>query len=133
MSTSLNPDTAGHRRRGFTLLEILIAFTLLAIAMGALMQAFSSGLRTADAVSVRMTALLHARAKLEEVGPLIPIEPGVTAGRFADGFDWRVDIAPYAEPDIQPGVVVLREVRVEVSGMSGRPVALTTLRLVVPR
>jgi general secretion pathway protein I len=133
MSTSSNPDTRGHRRRGFTLLEILIAFTLLAIAMGALMQAFSSGLRTADAVSVRMVALLHARAKLEEVGPLIPVEPGVTAGRFADGYDWRVEIAPYAEPDLLLSTILLREVRVEVSGMVGRPVTLTTLRLAVLR
>ena len=45
------------RARGFTLIEILVAFTILAVAMVALVQAFSSGLRGLGSAEASAVAL----------------------------------------------------------------------------
>ena len=56
-------------RGGFTLLEVLIAFAILAVAMTALMQAFSQGLRGLEVAEDYATAIMLARSKMAEVGP----------------------------------------------------------------
>ena len=56
------------RQAGFTLLEVLAAFLVAALALGAVLQSFSSGMRgqsTADAYS---QAALHAASMLARVG-----------------------------------------------------------------
>ena len=46
------------KQKGFSLLEVLVAFSILAIAMGALMQVFATGLRN--------TALAEEWGKLRQ-------------------------------------------------------------------
>ncbi len=90
-----------HRgdRCGFTLLEVLVAFAILAVAMAALMQAFSQGLRSLEAAEDYGTAAMLARSKMAEVGPIIPIEEGEHTGDLANGWQWRVVVLPYAGDD----------------------------------
>ena len=124
-----------HRRgraRGFTLIEILVAFTILAVAMVALVQAFSSGLRGLGSAEASAVALAHARAKLEEIGSVIPLEAGEVAGEFDDGYRWTALIRAHesgdgAELDATP--VQPFEVEVTVSGERGGAVTLRSLRL----
>jgi len=86
-------------RGGFTLLEVLIAFAILAVAMTALMQAFSQGLRSLEAAEDYVTPAMLARSKMAEVGPIIPIEEGEHTGDLANGWQWRVVVLPYAGED----------------------------------
>ena len=86
-------------RGGFTLLEVLIAFAILAVAMTALMQAFSQGLRSLEAAEDYATAAMLARSKMAEVGPITPIEEGEHTGDLANGWQWRVVVLPYAGED----------------------------------
>jgi general secretion pathway protein I len=81
--------------RGFTLLEVLVAFTILAVALVALLRAFSSGLHGLDAAETASIAAQHARSTMAEVGTAIPLEPGAEEGVFDDGFQWRVAIEPH--------------------------------------
>lgn len=128
---SCNRPGAGGGRRGFTLLEILIAFAIMAVALGALMQAFSTGLESSSAARDYAVATMHARSKLEEVGITIPLEAGTATGRFQDGYRWRVDIARADAEAEAAEAVPLDAYGVEVSVAWGdrRSVSLETLRL----
>ncbi len=65
---------------GFTLLETLIAFAILAIFMTALLQVFGTGLRSLRTVDAHAIAMLQARSKLAEVGPLLALTEGPQRG-----------------------------------------------------
>jgi hypothetical protein len=105
---------------------------ILAVTMVALLQAFSSGLRGLDAAQASSTAVLHARSKLDEIGAIIPLEPGSFDGDLDDGFHWRVEIRPFETADgveDSAPTVVPYEVEVQVSWDGGGPVTLQSLRL----
>ncbi|MFQ5466683.1 MAG: prepilin-type N-terminal cleavage/methylation domain-containing protein [Kiloniellaceae bacterium] len=124
---------SNRRRRtgGFTLLEVVVAFTILAVAMVGLMRAFSTGLRGLDAAQVSTAAVMHARSKLEEVGIAIPIEGGEQSGEFDDGYEWRVSMVPLEDPrtsDLAAPVLPYR-VQVTVTAPGGRAFSLDTVRL----
>ncbi len=119
------------------MLEVLVAFTILAVALVALLRAFSSGLRGLDAAETASIAAQHARSKLAEVGTAIPLEPGAEEGAFDDGFRWRVAIEPQELGDEAAAETLpLRpyEVEVTVTGPGGGDpgggaVTLRSLRL----
>ncbi len=122
--------------RGFTLLEVLVAFTILAVALVALLRAFSSGLRGLDAAETASIAVQHARSKMAEVGSAMPLEPGVEEGAFEDGFRWRVAIEPHELGDgaaAETLPLLPYEIEVTVTGTRGGPgsgsVTLRSLRL----
>jgi len=120
------------KSRGFTLLEVLVAFTILAVALVALLRAFSSGLRGLDAAETASIAAQHARSKLAEIGSAIPLEPGAEEGAFDDGFQWRVVIEPQELGDATAVEVVPLlpyAIDVTVTGPRGGEVTLRSLRL----
>jgi general secretion pathway protein I len=78
---------------GFTLLEVLIAFAILAMALAALFQAFSQGIHGSRIAEERAIAIMLARSKLTEVGKSIPLEEGELADEFSNGFVWRLIIS----------------------------------------
>lgn len=88
------PRTDKNRAEGFTLLEVLIAFALLAVTLGATHQVFGSGLKAVERAEQRAVAGLHAQALLDRLGLDLPLRPGTTEGRFEDGQAWRLTIAP---------------------------------------
>jgi general secretion pathway protein I len=81
------------RERGFTLLEVLIAFIIAALALGVMFDASLGGLRASETASHYQEALSLARSHLAAVGV-----PGL-AGRHASGddgrgFRWTLRIRP---------------------------------------
>ncbi len=53
--------------RGFTLLEVLVSLSIVAIAVTVMLQIFSTGLRTVAAAEENSTAVLKAEAKMREL------------------------------------------------------------------
>ncbi len=126
---------SGACARGFTLLEVLIAFTILAIAMGAILQAFSQGLRVMTVAERHAAATLLAQTKLAEVGTAMPLEDGEYGGVFESDletpFAWRIVIEPFVgEEGGEAEFEGLRifQVAVEVGWEDRFPARLVTLR-----
>lgn len=87
--------------RGFSLLEVMVAFTILAMLLGALFQVFSSGMHAARSGERHTRATVIAQSRLAAVGVEYPPVEGVTSGASGDVFHWRVTVSPYS--DDQPG------------------------------
>jgi general secretion pathway protein I len=85
---------------GFTLLEVLIAFAILAVALAALMQAFSHGINATRVAEERATAVMLARSVMDEVGRSIPLQEGQHTGDRESGLSWRLDIHPFESSEI---------------------------------
>lgn len=80
------------RQRGFTLLEIMVAFLVLAIVFTMVMQLITGGLQNARRSANFTEAALLANSKMAEIGTLILIEEGSDQGSFNDRFDWQLEI-----------------------------------------
>jgi len=134
--------TYGNRRpgregaqAGFTLLEILVAFTVLAMMLGALLPAFSAGLRSFDTAESSVHAVLLAQSRIEAVGIDIPLEEGEQRGTFEDGFEWVVRVRQVAPATDEQGNHEYAlpfdtfEIEAEIFKEGASQVALKTLRL----
>ena len=83
------------RQRGFSLLEVLVAFAILAITLGVLMQIFSRASLTTIVSSQYSLAASLVESKLAAVGVEIPLEKGSVSGGPEDGFEWEVTMVPF--------------------------------------
>ncbi len=125
--------------KGFSLLEVLVAFVILALLLTVLFQLFSSSLRNAQLTEQYSHALLLAESKLARLGHDEPLAVGVSEGTFADSagdsdYRWHLTVTPY-HPEHIPLDLPLQAlwVHLTVSWSSGRrAIDLSTLKL-VPR
>jgi len=119
--------------RGFTLVEALVAFTILAISMVVLLQTFATGLRSLGISESYALAAMHARSKLAEIGNLAPLEAGEESGELDERFNWRAVVADYDPGETAERVLgqpmKIYSIAVTVSWDKDREVTLTTLRI----
>lgn len=88
-----------RRQRGFSLLEVILAFGLLAVALGILVAILGGGLTQVRDAGDASVATLHAQSLMDEVGVLQPIEPGRSGGDFDRGrYRWDMDITEVEDP-----------------------------------
>lgn len=117
--------------RGFTLIEVVVAFVVLALSLGALFEIFATGLRSAGAAGDYAVAAMVAESRLDALDVETPLEAGEYGGPLDGGFRWRAEARPYPL-DETPGVPYpLVEVVLTVSWHDGgreRSVTVTTLR-----
>ena len=127
------PDPATHPGAGFTLLEVLVALVVLALSLGALFAALSSGLGLLQRSGERVQAALALESTLARLGADIPLVPGRQSGDAGGGLRWEVAIAQADAAGF--GVAVpeghgLLVVTVAAAPPGGVPVSAQTLRLV---
>jgi general secretion pathway protein I len=85
-------------QRGFTLLEVLIAFAIAAIALAAMVRAVGLGLEAAHQSGRYQEALSRARSHLAALGTDIDRLEGIHDGDDGGGYRWRIDVIPFAPP-----------------------------------
>lgn len=83
------------RQRGFSLIEILVAFMILAMALTVIFRIFSGGLRNVALAEDYARAELVAESQISVVGISEPLLPGVTSGEWNEEFRWQRTIEPY--------------------------------------
>ena len=126
---------AKNRSRGFTLIEVLVALAVLALALGVLFQIFSTGLNNSRVAEAYAKATLLAQSKLASLGIEESLGEGENTGRFDGQFGWRVDVHSHEREERPVGQVTpLEPYEVVVTVYWGetdeeRSVSLTTLRL----
>jgi general secretion pathway protein I len=85
-------------QHGFSLLEILVAFSILAIFLGVLLNIFSGGLRGAVLTKDYAYAVQLAEQVMTLAGRELPLLPGYREGND-EAFHWRIVIEPYTPPE----------------------------------
>jgi len=96
----MNRFAAPHRRAGgFSLLEVIAAIAVLAIAFAALMQVAGSAMSLTARANERTQAALRARSLLDGAFIMDPVREGSSDGRFDDTYRWRMNVTPYAAAD----------------------------------
>lgn len=114
----MNAERSAGRRReaGFTLLETLVAFAVLALVLGAAMPIFASGLRTLDGMAGYQRAVQLAEALLEEGSLDASLGHATDTGATPDGFRWQrsVQTASWWTGTAAAGMAQPLEVHVQV-------------------
>lgn len=87
--------------RGFTLIEMIAAFVIFAIAVGALMQILTMSMNNARFSADETRAALWAQTLLDNVGVGERVEAGSKSGEFDRKFRWELEIE-----QIDPELVV---------------------------
>jgi general secretion pathway protein I len=129
--TTNAPDTAS----GFTLIEVLVAFTIAALTLGALSQVFSTGIGAVTRANSEKEALLIAQSSLEELGIGKTLRPTDETDRVEDKYTRRLVVRPRSErlPDMRGGpqpVVYEAEITISWQEMlQTRSISLQTMRL----
>ena len=89
-------------QRGFTLLEILVAFVVLAAGVGVLYRTFSTGLQSVHALAGYTEAIALAESKLGGLGLEKALKEGEDSGTTEDRrYNWQIVIRPYVPPGSQ--------------------------------
>jgi len=91
-----------HRQAGFSLIEMVAAFLVFAIAIGVLMQVLASSMHSTRQSSDYTMAALWAESKLDTIGVGDPIEIGSTNGRFDDSYSWQLEIRQVDPQSVEP-------------------------------
>jgi general secretion pathway protein I len=145
---SSTEPTHPRRAAGFSLLEVLVGFTVAALALGLLFQIYGRGAHALVAAEGYARAVVVAQSLLASAGVDDTLEPGETEGETEDGWHWRRQVEPHEDPELEalladepagegarggraPQRLALVEVRVAVDwhdGLRRRSLELVSLR-----
>ena len=125
-----------NKQTGFSLLEILIAFSILAFSLGILLKIFSSGVDTAIVAEDYTAAVQIAESLMAKTGLENSLQAGQDSGTENEKYEWLLTVNPYLfEPGNADSVTTtmgLFKIKVIVSwgkAVNSRRVELTTLKL----
>jgi general secretion pathway protein I len=110
------------RNHGFSLLEVMVATTVLAMAIAGLLSALAGSTRSASRLTERDRAALLAQRKMDELladrklprfipltGPLIPPPPNTRSA------GWTAEVGIWEHlPQLSPGIPVIERIALEI-------------------
>ncbi|NLB14828.1 MAG: type II secretion system protein [Gammaproteobacteria bacterium] len=89
------PRLPSPRQRGFTLIEVVVAFSILAVGLGIMMQIAVGAMRQARNATEFTEAALYAQSLLDSIGVGERLEEGGDSGEFGERYRWDLDVTPY--------------------------------------
>lgn len=113
---------ASRRVRGFTLIEIIVSFAILALGLGLAMQIATGAMRNAKRAAERTEAALYAKSLLDSAGVGERLEEGESSGDFGDDYRWTLSVTKHEieqegpspiDPSMSPVQLYRLELRVE--------------------
>ena len=127
-----------NKQQGFSLLEILIAFSILALSLGILLKIFSAGFNTAVVAEDYTAAVQIAESLMAKTGVETPLQANQASGMENEKYHWLVEVTPFEfnPENVDPTALtaVLFKVKVTVSwgddNVNDRQIELTTLKLI---
>ncbi len=132
----------GSKQRGYTLIEVVVAFVLLAFAMTLLLGSLTNATKQVRGAADAGRAALHAQSLLDQMGVGEALAPGRRDGELEDGrYRWELDVEPFVDPTAPPrvgeilGAPQLLKLQLTVFWGDGGPrkrLRLESLRLVTP-
>ena len=78
--------------KGFTLIEILVAISILSISLVLIFQLFSGGLKSSILSDQYTRGIFHAKERMEEILLSPEFTEEVSEGEFGDSYKWRSEI-----------------------------------------
>ena len=117
------------RQQGFTLLELLVAFAIMALSLGMLYRASGSGARSVVDIERYQRAVILGESLLA-LRDAVPEQGWNQTGESA-GYNWRISSAPYATAITGPNVPPLHEISIVITWADAdrqRQFTLNTLR-----
>jgi general secretion pathway protein I len=121
---------------GFTLLEVIVAMTIVGIGVVTLLEIFSMGLRLGARSSGATEAMTYGRQAMDEILLRRKIDEGTQEGSLNAKARWKIGIQTVRDPADSPSLSSdweLQEITLDIRMADGgreRPVELRTLRLV---
>ena len=86
--------------RGFTLLEVMLAFVIFALSFATVLEIMAGSMRSVKRASEDTEVALFAQSIMDLVGTEIPIEEGEFSGTSMDRYQWRLGIYLYDATDV---------------------------------
>ena len=84
-----------RRNEGFSILEILIAFVVMALVVGSLLRLFGTSMHNVVLADEYSFAVQIAESRMQAVGSEIPVEQGsVTGEESGTSYNWAVNMEP---------------------------------------
>jgi len=128
--------------RGFSLLEVLVAFVIISLVATALFRLFGGALANAAAANEWSRAMLVAETRLTVAANAQPLREAVDQGNDSDGrIRWESKVTPYDPPSTPDDIArasetmptrlyrVSVDVRFPSDNGGERKISLTTLKL----
>ena len=126
-----------NKQCGFSLLEILVAFSILAVSLSILLNIFASGVNTAAVAEDYTHAVQIAESFMAKTGVETPLKASQVSGIIQNKYHWQVIVRPFNfNPDAVDTTTLataLFKVKVIVSWGDkpyARHVKLVTLKLI---
>jgi len=129
------------QKRGFTLIEVVVALAILGVGLTVIIELFSGGLRLARASMEYTKAVNYARTKMEEIAVKPELQVGTGEGESDDkAFRWQVVVKKVDLLSIDKSMdykppVELYQVKIDVfwkSGSKERSTSLESLKAIKP-
>ena len=126
--------SASRRRRdtaGFTLIEVLVALAVIAVALAAIGSLIGTTVRGARSIDVHMNLVQTARM----IETALPDRSSFKIGNFSgelQGHQWRVDVLPFVFTNLDPRLPtpwVAQTVTVRIQSPEGPIFRVMTVRL----
>jgi general secretion pathway protein I len=106
--------------RGFALIEILVAVSVLTISLVVIFQLFSGGLKSRKLSEQYARGVFHAREKMAEILLIPVLSEGETQGEFEDAYEWQAVITRVVSGDDEEKLPVnLLNIKIRINWREG--------------